>query len=125
MIVCFPVENNEGINSSVYGHFGSAPGFVLYNTDNEELDFIDNKNKVHDHGACNPATALAGRFVDTVVVGGIGKGAIMKLASDGIKVARAKSGVISEDVKYFINGELEILTDDMSTCSHGTHSCSH
>ncbi len=125
MIVCFPVEENNGIDSKVYGHFGSAPGFVLYDTKTEELDFIDNKNMKHEHGACNPAAALAGREVDTVVVGGIGRGAIVKLSSGGISVAKSKSGVISDDVQAFINGELEMLSENMQTCSHGTHSCSH
>ncbi|PLX66733.1 MAG: diguanylate cyclase [Denitrovibrio sp.] len=125
MIVCFPVEQNNGVESAVFGHFGSAPGFVTYNTETEELDFIDNKNMVHEHGACNPAAALAGRKVDTVVVGGIGRGAIMKLASSGVSVVRSKSGVIADDIKSFINGELEMLSENMQTCSHGTHDCSH
>ena len=33
MKVCFPVEKNEGINSVVYGHFGSAPAFVMVDTE--------------------------------------------------------------------------------------------
>ncbi len=67
------------------------PGFVLYDTKTEELDFIDNKNMKHEHGACNPAAALAGREVDTVVVGGIGRGAIVKLSSGGGSVLPSPS----------------------------------
>ena len=32
MKVCFPVQKNEGVESTVYNHFGSAPLFVLVDT---------------------------------------------------------------------------------------------
>lgn len=125
MKVCFPVEENNGIESSVYGHFGSAPGFVMYDTDSEELDYIDNRDINHEHGACNPAAALAGRSIDAVVVGGIGQGALMRLMQNGIQVMRSGSGLISDDIKLYNSGDLESLTMNMKTCSHGSHSCSH
>jgi len=125
MKICFPVEEDHGIKSKVYEHFGSAPGFVMLDTETDELNFIDNRDLNHQHGACNPAKALSGRSVDAVVVGGIGRGAIMRLAADGIKVAKASSGVISEDAASFKEGRLEMLSEDMKTCSHGTHDCSH
>jgi predicted Fe-Mo cluster-binding NifX family protein len=125
MKVCFPVEENNGISSSVYGHFGSAPGFVMYDTESEELDYIDNRDINHEHGACNPASALSGRSVDAVVVGGICQGALMRLMQDGIEVMRSGSGLIEDDIRLYNSGELERLTVNMRTCSHGTHSCSH
>jgi len=125
MKVCFPVEENNGITSSVYGHFGSAPGFVMYDTESEEFDFIDNKDINHQHGACNPAAALSGRSVDAVVVGGIGQGALRMLMQNGIQVMRSGTGLIQDDLKLYNSGELENLTLNMQTCSHGTHSCSH
>jgi predicted Fe-Mo cluster-binding NifX family protein len=125
MKVCFPVEENNGLASSVYGHFGSAPGFVVVDTDTDELDFIDNNDVTHQHGACNPANALAGRSVDAIVVGGIGQGALLKLMSMGINVMRSSTGIIEDDVRLFNTGVLEPLTVNMRTCSHGSHSCSH
>lgn len=125
MKVCFPVEKNNGADSFVYDHFGSAPGFVLYDTETEQLDFIDNKDVNHVHGACNPAAALAGRDIDAVVVGGIGQGALMRLMQSGIQVARTKAALVGDNIRLYVNGELELLTLDMRTCSHGAHSCSH
>jgi len=125
MKVCFPVETNKGSESSVFGHFGSAPGFVLYDTDSSEFDFIDNKDVSHEHGACNPAAAVAGREVDAVVVGGIGQGALMKLNAGGIRVYRSKSGQVGRDISLLREDGLELLGADMKTCSHSGHSCSH
>jgi len=123
MKVCFPVEIDKGLESDIFGHFGSAPGFVVYDTEAKEIDFINNKDISHEHGACNPATALSGKKVDAIVVGGIGQGAIMRLAQSGINVFRAKTGVVHDDIKSFLSGELEPLTINMQTCSHGTHDC--
>jgi predicted Fe-Mo cluster-binding NifX family protein len=122
MKLCFPVEENNGLNSSVYGHFGSAPGFVTYDTQTEETGFIKNRDADHVHGQCNPASALAGNSVDAIIVGGIGQGAVLKLNAMGIAVLRAKSGVISEDIKNFSNEELEMMIKE-GTCSGHVHSC--
>lgn len=125
MKICFPVENNNGVESAVYGHFGSAPGFVMFDTETREHDFINNKDINHEHGKCNPVAALSGRDVDVVVVGGIGQGAIMGLMRNGITVMRSAEGDIESNIKLFENDGLQKLDVDMKTCSHGSHSCSH
>ncbi|MGE4317656.1 MAG: NifB/NifX family molybdenum-iron cluster-binding protein [Deferribacterales bacterium] len=121
MKICFPVEINNGLNSEIYGHFGSAPGFVTYDTETKESGYIDNKNAVHEHGACNPAAALAGSGVNAVVVGGIGQGAMMRLMSEGVAVYQAKSGRVKEDIDGF-SGLIK-LSRDMQTCGGGAHVC--
>jgi predicted Fe-Mo cluster-binding NifX family protein len=120
MKICFPVELNNGLESEIYGHFGSAPGFVTYDTETKESGYIDNKNAVHEHGACNPAAALAGSGVNAVVVGGIGQGAMMRLMSEGVAVYQAKSGRVKEDIDGF-SGLIK-LSRDMQTCG-GAHVC--
>jgi len=37
MKVGFPVELDEGMESKVYGHFGSAPAFVVVDTEKKEV----------------------------------------------------------------------------------------
>ncbi len=121
MKICFPVESNNGLESEIFGHFGSAPGFVTYDTETRESGYIDNKNAVHEHGACNPAAALAGSGVNAVVVGGIGQGAMMRLMSEGVAVYQAKSGKVKEDIAGF-SGLIK-LSRDMQTCGGGAHAC--
>ncbi|RPJ34269.1 MAG: diguanylate cyclase, partial [Deltaproteobacteria bacterium] len=75
MKVGFPVERDEGMESRVYGHFGSAPAFVVVDTNNNEIRAIQNQDLHHIHGACNPIRALDGQMLDSLVVGGIGGGA--------------------------------------------------
>jgi predicted Fe-Mo cluster-binding NifX family protein len=57
MKVCFPVLNDEGIESRVYNHIGSA--FVVVDTETNVLCAIQNRNQHHAKGACNHIQAPA------------------------------------------------------------------
>ena len=85
MKICIPVERNDGMKSQVYGHFGSAPFFAVYDMDVKELEMIENGNSHHEHGMCNPLGALSGKNIGAVVCGGMGAGAVAKLNAAGIK----------------------------------------
>ncbi len=71
MKVCFAVEKDEGLNSVVYGHFGSAPVFVMVDVEAQSVTTVSNRDLNHVHGACNPVQAIGGQAVDAVgYVGG-------------------------------------------------------
>ncbi len=125
MKVCFPVEKNEGMNSMVYGHFGSAPAFVMVDTDEKGLTVVDNRDVNHVHGACNPIQAIGGQAVDAVVVGGIGAGAINGLNAKGIQVYRASVGTVGQNVELFKAGKLPMLTLQHACGGHSTGGCGH
>ncbi len=101
MKVCFPVQKNEGVESAVYNHFGSAPLFVLVDTAANTVAPMINADQHHSQGACSPIKALGSQRIDAVVVGGIGGGALGKLNQLGIKVYRAQSGTIAEQSGTF------------------------
>ena len=86
MKLCFPVPTNEGMDSSVFGHFGSAPTFLLVDTETGTILEAINRDLHHAHGSCSPVRALGGHEVDAVVVGGIGGGALNGLSRAGIRV---------------------------------------
>jgi predicted Fe-Mo cluster-binding NifX family protein len=126
MKVCFPVQENHGLDSQVFGHFGSAPGFVVVDMVTSETTSINNSDKVHQHGACNPVAGLAGHQVDAVVVGGIGGGALHKLNSAGLRVFQAREGTIAENIALFKANELPEYQPGHTCGGHGhSHGCSH
>ena len=122
MKVSFGVEVNEGFESRVYGHFGSAPAFVIVDTDLNRVLSLDNSNAHHVHGACNPVMALGGNSVDAMVVGGIGPGALMKLNALGIKVYGAGAATIVENMALLEENRLQELSMDNSCRAH-QHQC--
>lgn len=106
MKVCFPVQDDEGIESRVFGHFGSAPLFVVIDTTTNTPKVISNGDRIHQHGACNPLKALDGQQVDAVVAGGIGPGALSRLNQNGIRVFRAAAPTVRENLALLAAKEL-------------------
>jgi predicted Fe-Mo cluster-binding NifX family protein len=124
MKVGFAVEVNEGLESAVYGHFGSAPAFVIVDTELKQVSAVDNTNAHHVHGACNPVMALGGNSVDAMVVGGIGPGAIMRLNELGISVYRAGAVTVGENMTLLLEKRLPLISLNESCQQHGSQ-CGH
>ncbi|WP_343101707.1 NifB/NifX family molybdenum-iron cluster-binding protein [Romboutsia sp. MSSM.1001216sp_RTP31141st1_G3_RTP31141_220114] len=122
MKICMPVEVNEGLLSKPFGHFGSAPMFLVYDLESNEVSALDNGDLGHEHGKCQPIKALSGNVVDAVIVGGIGQGAIVKLNSMGIKVYKALGATLKENIDLFNENKLNEFPSN-HTCSHD--GCNH
>jgi len=122
MKIGIPVKENQGLESVPYNHFGTAPMFIIYNLENEELKVIGNNDLHHQHGMCQPMKALAGEQVDAILVGGIGAGALVKLQSQGIKVYKVANGSVSDNIDLLKRNELMEFSVKNS-CDH--HGCEH
>ena len=48
MKLCFPIESEDGLNSRIYSHFGSAPNFIIYDTETDTTNTINNQNLGHE-----------------------------------------------------------------------------
>jgi predicted Fe-Mo cluster-binding NifX family protein len=118
MKVGFAVQMNEGMESRVYDHFGSAPAFIIVDTEGKEVLTVDNKDLHHVHGACNPIMALDGKSVDAMVVGGIGAGALVKLNALGIKVYGAEAPTVKGNLALLRESKLQELSVNNSCRSH-------
>lgn len=126
MKIAIPVEDARGLESPVYGHFGSAPCFLVVDTGSRSTSIVDNRQLAHEHGHCNPIATLAGQTVDAVVTGGIGGRALELLNASRIRVYRASTpGTAAEVLKSFEENGLEEITSS-ACCSHGQghgHGC--
>jgi len=118
MRVGFAVQGNEGVESKVYSHFGSAPAFIIVDTEGKEVLTVSNRDLHHVHGACNPIMALDGKSVDAMVVGGIGAGALTKLNALGIKVYGAGAPTVKENLGLLSEKKLQELSVYNSCRSH-------
>ena len=118
MKVCFPVQKDEGIESQVFNHFGSAPVFIVVDTEEKGVQRVGNRDLHHVHGACNPVMALGGQKVDALVVGGIGGGALMKLNAMGVKVYEAGTRTVKDNLELLRDKKLQELAMDHSCQAH-------
>jgi len=126
MIIAIPIEKDEGLESRVCAHFGSAPGFLIVDTETSACRSILNRNEHHAHGACMPLASLQGEHLDGIVVGGIGQGALVRLNAANISVFLASSPTVAETVASFKAGTLERVTPGTACGHHGQgHGCGH
>ena len=126
MKVCFPVSVAHGLESEVYGHFGSAPAFIVVDTDNSNITTIKNKDLHHVHGMCSPMKALNNQKVDAIIVGGIGAGALSRLNQSGIRVFQANALTVNENITMLKAQNLPEFTLQQCCSGHEhTSGCKH
>lgn len=122
MKICIPTTENSGTASRVYGHFGSAPFFIIYDTEKELIDVVNNSDSVHEHGQCNPLSSFREKKIDIMVTGGIGFRALERLNAGGVKAYKTvNETTVADVVESFKNNRLKEITVDQ-TCG-GHHGC--
>jgi predicted Fe-Mo cluster-binding NifX family protein len=110
----------------VFDHFGSAPYFTLYDSANDEVKILENRNAHHSHGTCHPMAQLVRYKIDCVVCSGMGMRAINALNAEGIKVYQADSGTVGEVIGKIKDGNLPEMDPRTACRGHGqTGGCGH
>jgi predicted Fe-Mo cluster-binding NifX family protein len=120
MNICIPIDEDKGLQSQVCVHFGSAPAFLIVDTDSGECHAVPNQNQHHGHGMCTPLASLQGEHIDGIVVGGIGMGALDKLEAANVRVYLSEQATAGEVVDAFKAGALKPM-DRNRACAHRGH----
>jgi predicted Fe-Mo cluster-binding NifX family protein len=121
MNICIPVESDQGISSKVCAHFGSAPAFMIIDTDSLVCRAIANTNQHHGHGMCQPLALLSGEKIQGLVVSGIGMGALKKCQAADIKVYRSNQSTVRDTVNAYKAGTLAEVADNEACAHHGAN----
>lgn len=126
MKLFIPITEDKGLQSPIHGHFGSAPIFAFVDGDSKTFEAVDNGDKAHMPGACNPLKSIGGRAVDAVVVGGIGLGALKGFRRAGIRVFHAGGGTVADALAALASGRLPELDRQASCAGHDAGGgCAH
>jgi predicted Fe-Mo cluster-binding NifX family protein len=131
MKLCFPVAQDQGLESILYGHFASAPMFMVVDTDTNEFKSIANCDELAPEAGCDPFKALVSKSIDGVVVGGVGDGFLQMLNMMGLRVFQAQSASIKESIELFRQDALELVemlnSAEAGRCEDDSdgHGCSH
>jgi len=119
MRVCLPIEEDNGLESEVCAHFGSAPRYLIVDLESGAHHSVVNANPHHAHGMCDPIASLTGEKLDAVVVAGIGLGALRKLRAGGLEVFLADRKTVKGVVDAYAAGELRRVTAALACGHHG------
>jgi len=117
MNICIPVTHDQGPESLVSAHFGSAPLLMIVDTESGSCRVLSNRVREHGHGMCQPLTSLAGESLGGLVVSGIGRGAVAKLQAANIQVYRSEFATVAATVAAFNAGTLRLVEPE-TACGH-------
>lgn len=121
MQICIPVVANQGLDSRVCEHFGSAPAFIIVDTDTSTHTAVVNQQVHHGHGGCAPLADLLAHQIDALVVGGIGRGALQKAQRAGLRAFRAAHATVAETLEAYRAGALEPVSENGACGGHHGH----
>jgi len=124
MQICIPVVENNGLQSRTSDHFGSAPFFMIVDTDSQACRAVANRNQHHSHGACQPLSALKGERVDGFVVKGIGRGALARLQGANLEVLLCDAPTVEGTLAALGAGAVSPVTLDVA-CGGHAHGHAH
>ena len=121
MRICIPTATADGAGAPVYDHFGSAPFLTIYDEIENHVFAVDNRQKSHQHGQCNPVALIAGHNVDVVICRGMGLRAVEKLSQAGIRVYRGTQGTVEDLIVLLKQNLLEEMSSEGACEGHGCH----
>jgi len=110
MKICQPVEKEQGMDNVLHGHFRTSPRFLIFDSENKELQSFDGNVEKDVASDCRHARLLNEQQVDIAIVGGITRDCLGKLYDLGIKVFQAAGQFVEGNLEAFHNGELKELT---------------
>ena len=118
-VVAIACDSSAGLAGNVSPHFGHSPAFVVAELDGQTV--VTSRVVVSPgHGAgCSMPGFVRQLGASTLIVGGLGAGAVAGLASAGIEVVAGVSGSAAAALAALVKGE---LASGPSSCSgHGGH----
>ncbi len=121
MKLCIPTTTGTESEALICDHFGSAPGFVLYDQKTKTYESIVNPKTDHEHGQCHPMELLADQGIVAMVCKGMGRNAVAAVERAGIKVFTTQGATVQDAIDEFIEGHLVKLDPEAGCQGHRCH----
>lgn len=120
MKICIPISNQNGANSVIHGHFGSAPFFALFDNETTEVLIVNNDLGEHVHGQCMPVDAIKKTGAKAVLCKGMGMRAATLLLEAGITPYMVAAETVTDAINQYKAKNITVL-DASKACQH--HDC--
>jgi len=118
MKICIPTQDDLGLDSTAFTHFGSAPFFTLVDIESGGLKVVRNPECHENHSSCHHVPLLQAHAVEAVVCEGIGRRAAAGLREAAIDVLVSAGPTVSEIVNTVKAGKADRLSAD-DACGGG------
>lgn len=111
MKIAMPVDD-KSLNSNVCVSFGRAPYFVIYDTERNSAEFLDNSAVSAQGGAgIRAAQIMVDNGVEAVISVRLGENAADTLSVAEIKLYKSVFGSAQKNIEDFLAGKLNVLTE--------------
>ncbi len=101
-------SQGKELTSASDPRFGRCDYFILFDTETEEWEAIENPGVDASGGAgIKTAQDIANREVKAVLVNNIGPNAVEVLNAAGVKIYSGISGTVEESIEMFQSGQLK------------------
>jgi predicted Fe-Mo cluster-binding NifX family protein len=121
MKICMPVLSSDGKNSQIFGHFGSAPFFAIYDSSSDTVTIVNNGVGEHEHGQCMPVNAIQNTGAQAVICKGMGMRAANLLIAAGITPYMVDAETVNEAIQKYNNHDIVVLDASRACQHHGCH----
>ena len=110
MVVCV-TSTGDSINSELDPRFGRCSHFVLFNTDANDADIIENEAVRSGGGAgISSGQLMVEKNVKAVITGNVGPNAMSVLSAAGLEIFKGVQGAVNENYELFKAGKLEKIS---------------
>lgn len=110
MIVCIPAEKKEDNTHRVFKHLGTAPIYILYDSEAKKIEFIKNELiKKQVNNKTDQPFNLKEKKIDSLIVQNMGESAIAYFNKKGVCIYKAQNQSADANLKALLNGELELF----------------
>ena len=109
MKIAFPVKENNGLESIIDEHFGTAENFLIVDLETRKLDFKGNQKLSAEGSKCKTEMFEQKDLVDAVVTKCMGDGSQRSLMASNIKIYQAKKNTIMENLELLEKDELKLF----------------
>jgi predicted Fe-Mo cluster-binding NifX family protein len=108
--IVFTTSGNT-LDAPMDGRFGRAAGFILYDTDNDTFEAVDNRQSVNTaQGAGIQATeAIVRHGANCLVTGHCGPNAFRALSAAGVRIYTTSAATVAEALEAFRAGALATM----------------
>ncbi|MFU0832384.1 MAG: Dinitrogenase iron-molybdenum cofactor family protein (Modular protein) [Oscillospiraceae bacterium] len=111
MKIAVPVES-KSLDVPVFPSFGRTAFFVLYDTQTDTHEFLDNSAAASQGGAgIKAAQMLVDHGAQAVITQRCGNNAAQVLNAAKIKMYQAQNGSVAENIEQLKNGTLSLLSE--------------
>ena len=108
MRICFPVQDDKGLESGLDMNIMTARGFVIVDTQANEVKFIP-------RGGLNPVAPLEKEMFEFVVVHSIGKMAVQKFNEKRKRVYKCHGLTVAKNVDMMKRHQLQEIRPEQCT----------